>query len=133
MRTRGVPKGGGMAVIEPFVGKANIDRLVAALHGEKTDRVPHFEILIEDQHVERLLGRKAGNTLGVGGEPAKGAAAGEGVRPMHPKDYIELCQLIGQDAIALEALWTPLKHERPDGTQGLITDRSVKNRADADR
>jgi uroporphyrinogen-III decarboxylase len=122
-----------MSVIEPFAGRANIDRLIAALHGEATDRVPHFEILIEDQHVERLLQRKAGNTLGVGGDPAKGAAAGEGVRPMYPKDYIELCQMIGQDAIALEALWTPLKHVRPDGTVGLITDRSIKSRADVER
>ena len=122
-----------MAEIEPFAGKSNIDRLTAALRGEKTDRVPHFEILIEDLHVERLLGKKAGNTLGVGGDPAKGAAAGEGVRPMHARDYIRLCQMIGQDAIALEALWTPLKHVKADGTVGLITDRSIKSRADLDR
>ena len=69
-----------MTAFEPFAGKANLDRLIAALHGEKTDRVPHFEVLIEDQHVERLLGRTAGNTLGVGGDPAKGAAAAEGAR-----------------------------------------------------
>ena len=60
-----------MTASESFAGKANIDRLIAALRGEKTDRVPNFEILIEDQHVERILGRKAGNTLGVGGDPAK--------------------------------------------------------------
>ena len=93
-----------MTAFEPFLGEANIDRLIAALRGEKTDRVPHFEILIEDQHVERLLGRKAGNTLGVGGDPAKGAAAAEGARPMFPQDYLEICRMIGQDAIALEAL-----------------------------
>ena len=52
---------------------------------------------------------------------------------MYPKDYIELCQLIGQDAIALEAIWTPLKQVRPDGTVGLLTDRSIKNRADLKR
>jgi hypothetical protein len=116
-----------MTALEPFAGEGNIDRLVAALRGEKTDRVPHFEILIEDQHVEKLLGRKAGNTLGVGGDPAKGAAAAEGARPMYPKDYIELCQMIGQNAIALEAIWTPLKQVRPDGTVGLITDRSLNS------
>jgi len=48
--------------------------------------------------------------------PAKGSEAAEGVRPMYPKDYIELCHIIGQDAIVLEALWTPLKQLRPDGT-----------------
>ena len=122
-----------MTEIKPFAGEASIHRLIAALRGGKTDRVPHFEILIEDQHVERLLGRKAGNTLGVGGDPAKGAAAGEGARPMYPQDYLELCRMIGQDAIALEALWTPLKQVRPDGTVGLITDRSIKTRADLNR
>jgi uroporphyrinogen decarboxylase len=69
----------------------------------------------------------------VGGDPAKGAAESEGVRPMHARDYIELCRLIGQDAIALEALWTPLKHRQPDGTVRLITDRSIKTRADLSR
>lgn len=122
-----------MRGIEPYQGEPNIQRLIAALLGESTDRVPHFEILIEDQHVEKLLGRKAGNTMGVGGDPAKGSAAGEGARPMSPRDYIELCRIIGQDAIALENLWTPLKHVRPDGTVGPITDRSIKNRADLDR
>lgn len=122
-----------MSGIEPYKGEPNIQRLIAALRGESLDRVPHFEILIEDQHVERLLGRKAGNTLGVGGDPAKGAAAAEGVRPMYPKDYIELCRIIGQDAIALEALWTPLKHVRADGSLGPITDRSIKTRADLAR
>ena len=61
----------------------DIRRLIATLRGEPADRVPNFEILIEDQHVEKLLGRQAGNTLGVGGDPAKG---GEATRPMYPAD-----------------------------------------------
>lgn len=52
---------------------------------------------------------------------------------MYPKDYIELCRMIGQDAIALEALWTPIKQVLPDGKKALITDRSIKSRADLDR
>ena len=120
-------------MIEPYAGEPSIERLLAVFRGEKTDRVPNFEILIEDQHVERLLGRPAGNTLGVGGDPAKGSAAGEGTRPMHARDYLELCRVIGQDAILLEALWTPLKHVRPDGSVGPVTDRSIKRRADLDR
>ena len=122
-----------MAKIEAYKGEPDKNRLIACLKGEKTDRVPNFEILIEDQHVEKLLGRKAGNTLGVGGDPAKGSEAAEGTRPMHPKDYIELCRIIGQDAIAIENFWTPLKQVRPDGTTGPITDRSIKSRADLDR
>ena len=97
-----------MSSIEPFAGEPHKDRFLAALRGERTDRVPHFEILIEDQHVEKLLGRPAGNTLGVGGDPAKGAAAAEGTRPMYPRDYIELCRAIGQDVIAWRPSGRPL-------------------------
>lgn len=122
-----------MLKIESYSGEPHIARLIAALRGKKTDRVPHFEILIEDQHVEKLIGRYGGNTLGIGGDPAKGAAAAEGARPMFPKDYIDLCRLLGQDAIALEAIWTPLKHLRPDGTIGPITNRSIKTREDFER
>ena len=121
-----------MTGIEPFAGAPDINRIIATLRGERTDRVPHMEILIEDAHVTALLGRAAGNTLAVGGEPGKGNASSEGTRPMRPADYIELCQIIGQDAIIMEALWTPLKHVRQDGSIGLITDRSIKGRADFD-
>lgn len=119
--------------LEPFTGPSNKERLLAALRGEETDRVPHFEILIEDQHVQKLLGRTAGNTLGVGGDPAKGASDNSELRPMYPTDYIELCRLIGQDAIALECLWTPIKRRRPDGTLETIADRSIKSPADFDQ
>lgn len=116
--------------IEPFAGKADKHRLISCIRGEKTDRVPNFEILIEDEHVEKLLGRKAGNTLGVGGDPAKGSEAAEGTRPMYPKDYIELCQIIGQDTIAVEAFWTPIKVKKPDGTICLWNDRSFRTEED---
>jgi len=122
-----------MAKIEPFVGEPDKERLLGTLRGEIPDRVPHFEVLIEDQHVTRLLGREAGNTLGVGGDPAKGSEAAEGVRPMHAKDYIELCEIIGQDVIVLGDFWTPIKTTNPDGTLRLLNDRSFKSRADLDR
>jgi len=51
-----------MLKIESFVGAPHKDRFLAARRGERTDRVPHFEVLIEDQHVAKLLGRPAGNT-----------------------------------------------------------------------
>ena len=122
-----------MIRLEPFKGDADKNRLIACLRGEKTDRVPNFEILIEDEHVEKLLGRKAGNTLGVGGDPAKGSEAAEGVRPMYARDYIELCRLIGQDAIAMENFWTPIRIRQPDGSLKLLNDRSFRNRADLER
>jgi 5-methyltetrahydrofolate--homocysteine methyltransferase len=117
--------------LQPYAGEPDIQRLFAAFKRKKVDRVPNFEVLIEDQHVERLLGRQAGNTLSYGGDPAKGVSEGEGARPMKPADYIELCRLIGQDAIIVESIWTPFKKRKADGSVGgMIADRSIKNRRD---
>jgi len=123
-----------MLKIEPFEGKPDKNRLMDCIRGKRTDRVPNFEILIEDQHVQKLLGRYAGNTLGVGGDPAKGSAASEQtLRPMYPKDYLELCRIIGQDAIALEAFWTPIKQKTPDGEVAAANDRSIRTKEDMKR
>ncbi len=120
--------------LESYTGQPDIQRLFAAFKRKKVDRVPNFEVLVEDQHVQKLLGRFAGNTLSYGGDPAKGVSEGEGARPMKPDDYIELCKIIGQDAIIVEAIWTPFKKRRPDGTTGgLVADRSIKTRADFQR
>ncbi len=117
--------------LESYIGEPDIQRLFAAFKRKKVDRVPNFEVLIEDQHVQKLLGRHAGNTLSYGGDPAKGVSEGEGARPMKPADYIELCRMIGQDAIIVEAIWTPFKKRLPDGSVGgMIADRSIKTRED---
>lgn len=122
-----------MITLEPFAGESDKERLLATLRGEIPDRLPHFEVLIEDHHVSRLLGRYAGNTLGIGGDPAKGSHAAEGTRPMYPGDYIELCRTIGQDVMVLAEFWTPIKTRKPDGTLSLLNDRSFKGRADLKR
>jgi hypothetical protein len=121
------------ALIEPYLGEPDKQRMVATLKGEKTDRVPNFEVLIEDQHVTKLLGRYAGNTIAVGGDPAKGSEPAEGTRAMYPRDYIELCQVIGQDMIVCSEFWVPIKTIGPDGNVRLLNNRSFKSRADLDR
>ena len=116
--------------LEPFSGEPDIKRLLAAFKREPVDRVPNFEILIEDKHVEKFLGRYAGNTLAYGGDPAKGADAEQG-RPMYPDDFIDLCNLVGQDAMMFDAgLWTPFKRKDEEGNLVPAYDRSVKNRKD---
>ena len=112
--------------IEPDKGEPDKERFLSALRGDLPDRVPNFEIVIEDMHVSRLLGREAGNTAYVAVSP-------DAARPMHPADYIELCRIIGQYMIAVENYWTPLKHMRPDGSVARIMDCSVKTRADMER
>jgi len=115
---------------DPYIGEPDINRLLTAFKHGKVDRVPNLEVLIEDQHVEKMLGRYAGNTLAIGGDPAKGVEESEGARPMHPADYIEVCKIIGQDAMLVEAIWTPFKKRNEDGTLSLVADRSIKSRQD---
>jgi 5-methyltetrahydrofolate--homocysteine methyltransferase len=115
---------------ETYRGEPDIHRLFDAFKHRKIDRVPNFEVLIEDSHVEKILGRYAGNTLAIGGDPAKGVEESEGARPMHAKDYLELCEIIGQDAMIVEAIWTPFKLRHEDGTLSLAADRSIKSRRD---
>ena len=118
--------------IEPYKGEPDKERILAAFKIKLVDRVPNFENLIEDKHVEKLLGRYAGNTLAIGGDPAKGAGSEEG-RPMHPDDYIDLCNIIGQDAIRFSAgFWTPFKKKDENGKLIQVADRSVRNRKDFD-
>jgi 5-methyltetrahydrofolate--homocysteine methyltransferase len=115
---------------ESYRGEPDIHRLLDAFKHKKIDRVPNFEVLIEDKHVEKMLGRYAGNTLAIGGDPAKGVEESEGARPMPAKDYLELCGIIGQDAMIVEAIWTPFKLRHEDGTLSLAADRSIKTRRD---
>jgi uroporphyrinogen decarboxylase len=49
---------------------------------------------------------------------------------MYAADFVEMNKLTGQDALLMEALWTPLKKRKEDGRLVQITDRSIKTRAD---
>ena len=112
--------------IEEFQGRANKERLSACTYGQKTERVPNWEILVEDEHIEKYLGCKNGDTMGVAEDSAQGRKAAERIRPICPGDYIELCQIIGQDAITMDAFWTAIKIKKPDGTVALWNDRSFR-------
>lgn len=56
----------------PYTGEPDIERLIRAMRRQEVDRVPNVEIVIEDQIVEKMLGRYGGNTLAYGGGPCKG-------------------------------------------------------------
>lgn len=117
----------------PYPGEPDIERLIRAMRRQDVDRVPNVEILIEDQTVEKMLGRYGGNTLAYGGDPAKGTVDEDKVRPMYPKDWIEICQMIGQDTIILEALWTPFKMLDSEGKKVPISGKPVKTMADFEK
>lgn len=114
---------------EPYIGEPDVKRLISAMRREEIDRVPNWEALVEDQTVEKILGRFAGNTLAYGGDPAKGVV--EDVGPMRPEDNIELCNIIGQDVMIIgTSLWPPYRKEDEDGRWTVIADQSIKNLSD---
>ena len=113
-----------------YIGEPNKERLIKAFKREEIDRIPNFEGLIEDKHVEKMLGRYAGNTFAFGGDPAKGKIDLNKTRPMFAKDYIEICKIIGQDVIMLADNWTPFKKEDQKNSLVLAFDKSVKNLKD---
>ena len=113
--------------LEPYAGEPDVARLIAQIRGQKVDRVPNLENLVDDSHVEKILGRYAGNTLAFGGDPAKGASEATG-RPMHAKDFVEFNRATGQDVLVIEAIWTPFKKRTAEGKVVQITDRCIKTR-----
>jgi len=116
--------------LDPYMGEPDVSRLLATFKRQPVDRVPNFEVLYEDQHVEKFLGKFAGNTLAYGGDPAKGADAEQG-RPMYPEEYLDLCEMIGQDALVFDAgLWTPYRRKDKEGNLVPAYKRDVKTRAD---
>ena len=102
--------------IEAYVGEPDVQRLIAQIYGQKVDRVPNLENLVDDSHVEKILGRFAGNTLAYGGDPAKGASEATG-RPMFARDFVELNRVTGQDVLLMEAIWTPFRKLNPRGSK----------------
>jgi hypothetical protein len=72
-------------MIPESIKKPNKERIVAALRGQIPDRVPHFEVAIEDKVCKAILGRDVGSTLAA----SRGASDETFVTPpMDPKDYI---------------------------------------------
>jgi uroporphyrinogen decarboxylase len=114
----------------PYEGEPDKKRILAAFRRESVDRVPNMEILIEDQHIEKILRKYAGNSLSYGGDSAKGEVSEE-MRPMYPDDFIDLCNIIGQDAMIFDGgLWTPFKKQDENGKLVQVVDRSAKSRKD---
>jgi uroporphyrinogen decarboxylase len=115
--------------LEAYVGEPDVQRLIAQINGQEVDRVPNLENLVDDSHVEKILGRFAGNTLAFGGDPAKGASEATG-RPMFARDFVDMNQATGQDVLLMEAIWTPFKKLNHQGNPVQVTDRSIKTHED---
>lgn len=86
----------------------NIDRLLAALDHRPADRVPNFEILIDNQATRHILGM-----------PTEGARVTLWSLP--PREAVRLVTAVGQDAIPCSLTW------------GVEKDGSILSHEDADR
>jgi uroporphyrinogen-III decarboxylase len=127
-----------------YIGKPDKQRLISAIIGEPVDRVPNFEILYEDKVLEKVLGRYVGgSTLGSMNEDAiskdaldkaqkvhKDVEIEEEGRPIYAKDYVEFCEIVGQDAIGIGDVLAPFFKVNNDGKKILVKDKSFKNRED---
>lgn len=110
--------------------KPDIQRLLAAFKGEIPDRVPWFEIVVEDKLVKEILGRDVGSTLaGSRGHIDTNYFA----PPMNPYDYIEIANFMGQDAIGFEAMFTPFKYLDEHGKMHMIDDGRINSWEDYDK
>jgi uroporphyrinogen decarboxylase len=104
--------------------KPDKERIVAALRGEDTDRVPHFEVAIEELVVQDILGRDAGSTLAA----SRGSSDKTFVAPpMDPHDYLDILEFNGQDVIGFEALWVPFKYRDDKGELHIVNDGRIKS------
>jgi uroporphyrinogen decarboxylase len=110
--------------------KPDKERIVAALRGETTDRVPHFEVAVEELVVEKILGRDAGSTLAA----SRGSSDKTFVAPpMDPDDYLDILDFNGQDVIGFEALWVPFKYRDDKGELHIVNDGRIKSFDDLEK
>ena len=117
-------------VIDSKFKKPDKERTIAALLGEIPDRVPHFEVAIEDKVVKGILGRDVGSTLAA----SRGASDDTFFAPpMNPHDYIEICNYTGQDVIGFESLWTPIKYKDDKGNLHIVNDGRIKGFEDLEK
>ncbi len=105
-------------------------RLVAALKGEIPDRVPWFEVVVEDRLVKEILGRDVGSTLA--GSRGK-LDSSYFTPPMNPNDYIEIANFMGQDVIGFEAMFTPFKYKDKQGNFHMIDDGRINSWEDYEK
>jgi len=112
------------------IKKPDKERIIASLRGQSVDRVPHFEVAIEDSVCKAIVGKDVGSTLAA----SRGASDKTFVTPpMDPKDYIEICNFNGQDVIGFEALWAPFKYKDEKGDLHIINDGRIKSFEDLEK
>jgi uroporphyrinogen decarboxylase len=96
----------------------NKERILAVFRHELPDRVPNFEVLVDNPTVHHVLGRdvRGGHTLAN----------------IDPEDYLEFAQRIGQDVIGLCFYDSPFRYHADDGSVRKL-DFRIRSHADWQR
>lgn len=96
----------------------NKARLTAVLRHELPDRVPNFEVLVDNPTLRYVMGRDVpgGNTYSN----------------IDPLDYIEFVNRVGQDAIGMSFSYSPFRQVDDQGNLGNLTFR-IERRSDLKR
>lgn len=99
------------------VRKPDKKRLTAVFNRKMPDRVPNFEVLVDNPTLSHVMGRPM---------PA------HTLDNIPPEDYMELARRIGQDAIGMCFYFDPYFCEGPDGNLKRL-DFRIKSREDLKR
>jgi uroporphyrinogen decarboxylase len=96
----------------------NKARMTAVLRHELPDRVPNFEVLVDNPTLRYVMGREV--------------AGGHTYANIDPRDYIEFVTRIGQDVVGMSFQFSPF---REVDAQGQLVDLSFqfRSRNDLDR
>ena len=96
----------------------NKERISAVFHHQMPDRVPNFEILVDNPTLAAIMGREI---------PGRHTLAN-----IPPADYIEFANRIGQDVVGLSFYDSPFRYLDESG-QVRALDFRIRSRADWDR
>lgn len=94
------------------------NRLLATFRREKPDRVPNFEVLVDNPTVKHVMGREL--------------AGGHTLANIDPLDYLEFAEKIGQDVIGMCFYDNPFRYIDEGGERKRL-DFSIQARSDLDK
>ncbi len=98
--------------------RPNKQRTADVFRGRIPDRVPVFEVLVENPALEYILGRPPSVASTLAG--------------LSPEEYVDFAQKTGQDVIGLNFYFTPFHTTDTAGREVLLTDR-IRTREDLAR
>ena len=94
------------------------NRILAAFRREKPDRVPNFEVLVDNPTLAHIMGREI--------------AGGHTLANIDPHDYLEFAERIGQDVVGMSFFDNPFRYVDGSGYVKNL-DFPIRSRSDLDK